>query len=102
MAVRPVYVLAGAGLAAAAAIAYTATRSAGPVRLPAFTETRAAGPLMEHLVSAEELHTAPVTVQHRYPGRVCPGITALISHGFSPLHAIPDPQVAALPAETAW
>jgi hypothetical protein len=96
-----IHVVSAAGLAVAAGIAWAATRTTGPVPMPAYTEQRP-GPLMEHLITAEELLTAPVFTGVRYPPRVAPAITTIISHGFAPLWQIPDPQAAALPAEEPW
>jgi hypothetical protein len=96
-----VQVVSAAGLAAAAAIAWIATRSAGPVPMPAYTEQRE-GPLMEHLVTADELLEGTVFTGPRYPPRVAPAISSVISHGFAPLYQVPDPQAAALPAEEPW
>lgn len=97
---RTEHVIAVIGLLVAAGLAYAATRTTGPVPLPAFTELRS-GPLMEHVISAEELLTEPVYVPHHYPGRVAPHTFKAIRHGFAPLYALPDPQAAALPAEQA-
>lgn len=95
------HAVAGLGLLVAGGIAYLATRSAGPVQLTPFTELRE-GPLQQHVVTTDGLLTQPVNVPHHYPARVGPGITRVISQGFAPLWQIPDPQVAALPAEQAW
>lgn len=92
---------AAAGIAAAAALIIAATRTAGPVAQARFSED-ISGPLQEHLVSAAELTAAPVYVQHRYPVSVAPAISAVIQRGFAPLHKIPDPVAARLPAEEAW
>lgn len=95
------HVVAGAGILAAAGIAYLATRSAGPVPMPAFTELRQ-GPLMEHLVTREQLTAAPVFMACHYPPRVAPGISQIVQHGYSPLWQVPDPSAAALPSEEMW
>lgn len=101
MTVKTAHVLAVIGLAAAAGIAYLATRSAGPVPLTTYTELRQ-GTLMEHVVTEAGLITQPVYVPHHYPQRVAPQIAAVIAHGYAPLYQIGDPQAAALPAEQAW
>ena len=98
----PAAAIAGVALLGAGVLAYLATRSAGPVPMPAFTEQRGGGPLMEHLITEAELISSPVYVPHHYPPRVAHGISQVVSHGFSPLYQAPDPQVAALPAEEAW
>lgn len=92
---------AGLAIAAAAALVCAATRGAGPVAQVRYSED-IAGPLQEHMVSSAELTAQPVYVQHRYPVSVAPAITAVIQHGFAPLHKIPDPVAARLPAEQAW
>lgn len=99
--VSTIHAVAGIGLLAAAALAVAATRTTGPVKMPAYTELRT-GPLMEHLVTEAGLATAPVMVQHYYPGRVAPSISNIVARGFAPLYQVPDPQAAALPAEQAW
>jgi hypothetical protein len=101
MKLDPLHVAAGVGVLAAAGLAYAATRTAGPVSMPVFTELRE-GPLMEHLVTREQLGTAPAKARHHYPGQVAPAISAIVSKGFAPLYCLPDPQAAALPAEQAW
>lgn len=85
---------------AAGALAYVATREAGPVPLPKFTEQRR-GALEEHLVTAEQLGYIPRGGRMHYPVRVGQGLTRVIRHGFrpAPSTASPDPQVMALPAE---
>jgi hypothetical protein len=94
-------VLAGIGLGAAGAVAWIATRAAGPVQMTQYTELRE-GPLHEHLVTAAELGAVPATARHHYPDRVAPGTSALVQKGFAPLYRPCDPVVAALPAEKAW
>lgn len=91
-------IAAGVLAAAAAGIAYAATRTAGPVPMPKYTELRA-GPLAEHLVTEAELLVPPARSRIRYPAAPGPGITSAIAAGFAPLYRPPDPQVAALPAE---
>lgn len=91
-------VLGAAGAGAAAALAYAATRSAGPVPLSEFTELRE-GPLQEHLVTEEELGLVGAVHPHRYPVKVASGISSVVRRGFGPLYTLPDPQMAALPAE---
>lgn len=88
-------------LAAAAALAWAATRNTGPIPQARYSEDLA-GPLMEHMVSEAEQITQPVLTQHRYPRMVAPAISSVIQQGYTPLYQIPDPQVAALPAEQAW
>lgn len=93
------HVFAGAALLAAGAMAYIATRSAGPVRLTQFTEQRE-GPLMEHLVTLEEINaTGRAYLPHRYPAKVAPGLNQLVAVGFAPMWQNPNPVAAALPAE---
>lgn len=93
-----------AAVAAAAVLAYTATRAVGPVDAQGpLTELEApAQNFTSHLARAAELLTAPVFTPHRFPDRTCPGTTQTIHQGFAPQYAIPDPQVAALPAEEPW
>lgn len=95
------YVLGGAGLGVAGLLAWTATRGAGPVKMTQFTELRL-GPLQEHLITAEQLGSAPAASRMHYPARICPGITGLISNGFAPLWQVSDPQIMALPGEAPW
>jgi hypothetical protein len=99
--VKPAHVLAVLGLAAAGGVAYLATRSVGPVRMPAFSENRVGG-LAEHLVTDAELLTAPVYTPHYYPAGVMPAVSAVVAHGFAPGYRICDPQAAGLPAEKMW
>lgn len=94
-------VITGIGLGAAAAIAYLATRTAGPVQLTRYTECRQ-GTIQPHLVTEADLLTAPARTRHHYPVRVAPALVGVIANGFAPLYAPPDPQIAALPAEEAW
>lgn len=98
---QTIHAIALIGLGAAAAVAWLATRSAGPVQLTQYTECRQ-GTIQEHLVTAAELLGEPARVRHHYPVRVAPAITNLVSHGFAPLYCPPDPQIAALPAEESW
>lgn len=93
--------------AAAAWLAYTATRAAGPVPSPdktgPVTEIEApAQNFVSHLARAGELLTQPVRVPHRYPDQTCPGITRTMHQGFAPQYQAPSPELAALPAEAAW
>lgn len=84
----PKIVLAGIGLAAAAGIAYLATRTAGPVQMPAFTEQAGIG---GHGRGC--LH---------YPSSVAPNLAYTLAHGFAPTGEISDPQAMAQPGEEAW
>lgn len=81
------------------AAAYAVTRRTGPVSMPAYTECRQ-GPLQEHLVTLEELGEAHAVTPHRYPSKVAPGVSQLVRVGFAPLWKLPDPEAAALPAES--
>jgi hypothetical protein len=103
----PEHLAVAAAAAAVGWLFYTATRAAGP-----FPPVDRAGPLTEleapaqnfvtHLARAGELLAAPVKVPHRYPDQTCPGITVTMHQGFVPFYRLPDPQLAALPAEQAW
>lgn len=92
-----------------AAFAYFGTKSAGPVRMKQYTELRI-GPLQEHLVTKEQLDlvTPPSGTAVRtysrlhYPSKVCPGITGIINNGFAPKWDVNDPQIMAMPGESAW
>jgi hypothetical protein len=98
----PWHIALGLGLSAAAAMAFGATRGVGSVKgMTKFTESRGGG-LQEHLVTKEELGLVPAEPQMHYPAQVAPGLNMLITQGFAPLYQIPDPQIAALPAEQAW
>lgn len=88
-------------LAVAGALAYLATKSAGPIPMPKFTESRQ-GPLMEHIVTKEELGLIPADPRVHFPQRVAPGTAFCVKYGFSPLYQIPDATAAALPAEEMW
>jgi len=100
----PAHLAAAAAAAAAAVLAWTATRSAGPVAQPAaLTELQApAQDLKSHLVHPAEFLTAPVFTVHRFPDRTAPGTNQTIHQGFAPRYKVADPQVAALPAEEPW
>lgn len=81
----PRLVIAGTGLLAAAGVAWLATRTAGPVGMPAaFTEQHDGRGCLH------------------YPAMVAPNLAYTITHGFAPTGEIPDPQAAAQPAESAW
>ena len=97
----PIHALSIGGLAVAGGIAYLATRAPGPVPLTKYTELRP-GPLMEHLVTAEELLSAPVWAPHSYPTRTCPDLHQAMAYGLAPRWQLPDAQAAALPAEAMW
>lgn len=104
---RPEHVLLAAAAAAAGWLFYTGTRAAGPVpsvdRAGPLTEIEApAQNFVDHLARAGELLNPPVRVPHRYPPQTCPGITVTMHQGFVPFYRLPDPQLAALPAEQAW
>lgn len=102
--ITPKHVAVAVAIFAAGGLFYAGTRQAGPVRLVG-PLTELEGPsqdFQEHLAHGSELLTEPVMVPHRYPQRTAPGTTETIHQGFAPLYAIPDPQVAALPAESAW
>jgi hypothetical protein len=92
------HVGAAVALGAAAGLAFLATRSAGPIRIPTFSEDYP-GPLMEHLVTLEE-YGPRAPLPHRYPSKVAPGMTQVVAVGFAPMWQLPDPQAAALPAES--
>lgn len=81
---KPAHVLLAAALLAAAGVAYLATRTAGPVQMPAFTEQHDGRGCLH------------------YPATVAPNLAYTISHGFAPTGEIPDSQAAAQPAEKAW
>lgn len=95
-------------IAAAAVVAglVWAAHRAGMLRTfpqGALTELEApAQNFAEHLAHASELLTAPVFLPHRYPDRTAPGTTRTMHQGFAPLYRLPDPQIAALPAEEPW
>ena len=95
------YILLGTGLGVAGAIAWLGTRNAGPVKMKQYVELRE-GPLQEHLVTAEQLGIIPSGSRLHYPEKVCPGITGLINNGFAPLWRVNDPQIMAMPGESAW
>lgn len=84
MAIKPAHVLLGIGLLAAGGIAYLATRTAGPVPMPAFTE----------------MHNGRGCLH--YPPVVAPNLAYAITHGFAPPGVIADPVARAQPAEKAW
>lgn len=98
MAVKTEQVVAVMFVAAAAGLAYAATRGIGPIPPAEYSEDLG-GPLMEHLVTEAEMLTAPVYLPQRYPVRVGPQISNVIQRGYSPLYQPLDPQVAALPSE---
>lgn len=105
--IGPEHVAIAGAAAAAVFLAYHATRKIGPV-----PNAEKPGPLTEleapaqnfvaHLAHASELLTEPVRVPHRYPDQTCPGITVTMHQGFAPFYRVPDPQLAAAPAEYAW
>jgi hypothetical protein len=93
------YALAAGAVAVLAGAAYATTRSVGPVPMTQFTEEREGG-LAEHLVTLEQLGWVHQLTPHRYPSRVAPGLNSCVTLGFGPLYRLPDPQMAALPAES--
>jgi hypothetical protein len=103
--ITPAHVAVAAAIGALGVLAWTATRSAGPVpdRQGPFTELEApAQNFVSHLAHLSEFLVAPVFTPHRFPDRTCPGTTQTIHQGFAPRYALPDPQLAALPAEEPW
>lgn len=106
--ITPQQVAVAVAIGAAVVLAYTATRSVGPVATgtgPQNPLTELEGPVsdfQEHLAHASELLTQPVMLPHRYPARTAPGTTRTMHQGFAPLYALPDPQIAALPTEKPW
>jgi hypothetical protein len=102
--ITPATLAVAAAVGAAAVIAWTATRAVGPVDKPNML-TELEGPaqdFQDHIAHPLEMLIEPVFTPHRFPDRTCPGTTQTIHQGFTPRYAIPDPQVAALPAEAAW
>lgn len=103
--IKPAHIAAVVALGAAGWLAFTATRAGGPVgdrQQRALTELEApAQDFKEHLAHITEL-VEPVFTAHRFPDRTCPGTNEVIHNGFTARYVVPDPQMAALPAESAW
>jgi hypothetical protein len=103
---NPAHVAAAAAIGGLGVLAWTATRSVGPVdvdRPNKLTELEApVQNFVSHLAHLSEFLVTPVFTPHRFPDRTCPGTTETIHQGFAPRYAISDPQVAAMPAEEPW
>lgn len=85
MQVKPAHVLLSLALAAAGGVGYLATRTVGPLPMPAFTEEHDGGRGCMH-----------------FPRMVAPNLAYAVTHGFAPSGEPLDPQAADMPAEEMW